>query len=293
MKQDSKYLSISPELEKQIKNDLLPSCLAVKSNPEQMLPFVLDEARYDKMIGELLVATGDLKNGLFLEVGAGYGAMLVYAQKKYHLNVIGVEPPKEKFEGRFEIAEQLILNNDLPLDIIHKGVGEALPFDDATFDVVFSFQVLEHVADPQKVLAESWRVLKPGGILYINAPNYNTFLEGHYHVPWIPGMSKRLAKVWLKLLNHDSKYIEHINFMSARKLESYLEKIVGENIESDFGLSDWEDRMRGFQPEKYNTAITKRVVFIVQKLNLGNILVYFGKKFNWQDTLRVTLRKSI
>ncbi len=48
--------------------------------------------------------------------------------------------------------------------------GERMPFRDAVFDCVFSFQVLEHVSDPHTLLAECRRVLKPGGTLLISAP---------------------------------------------------------------------------------------------------------------------------
>ncbi len=45
-----------------------------------------------------------------------------------------------------------------------------LPFDDASFDLVVAVAVLEHVADPQRVVAEIWRVLKPDGLVYANTP---------------------------------------------------------------------------------------------------------------------------
>ena len=45
-----------------------------------------------------------------------------------------------------------------------------LPFDDDLFDVVLCTQVLEHVPEPQRVLNELSRVLKPGGKLYLSAP---------------------------------------------------------------------------------------------------------------------------
>lgn len=44
------------------------------------------------------------------------------------------------------------------------------PFSSQTFDAVICTQVLEHVREPQKVLNEISRVLKPGGSLYLSAP---------------------------------------------------------------------------------------------------------------------------
>jgi SAM-dependent methyltransferase len=41
--------------------------------------------------------------------------------------------------------------------------GKVFPFADATFDVVFSSHVLEHIADPSQIHSEIRRVLKPGG----------------------------------------------------------------------------------------------------------------------------------
>jgi SAM-dependent methyltransferase len=50
---------------------------------------------------------------------------------------------------------------------------DALPFHDATADLVFSYSVLQHIERDKvrRVLAESWRILKPGGDLIIQLPN--------------------------------------------------------------------------------------------------------------------------
>jgi len=46
-----------------------------------------------------------------------------------------------------------------------------LPFEDEAFDVVVSFEAIEHVAEPEQVLAELARVLRPDGLLIVSTPN--------------------------------------------------------------------------------------------------------------------------
>lgn len=48
----------------------------------------------------------------------------------------------------------------------------AFPFEDATFDAAISLATIEHLLYPDHFLKETWRILKPGGYLYICAPNY-------------------------------------------------------------------------------------------------------------------------
>jgi SAM-dependent methyltransferase len=51
------------------------------------------------------------------------------------------------------------------------GDAQRLPFADESFDTVFCSQVLEHVQEPWKALAEMRRVLKPGGCLILTVPH--------------------------------------------------------------------------------------------------------------------------
>jgi SAM-dependent methyltransferase len=60
-----------------------------------------------------------------------------------------------------------------------KGDVCSLPFGDASFDVVASFETIEHVADPAQAIAEFKRVLGPGGLLVISTPNKREFLVGN------------------------------------------------------------------------------------------------------------------
>lgn len=62
---------------------------------------------------------------------------------------------------------------------IAQSVGEALPFSDKTFDVVYSHEVLEHVRDDRLCAAEMVRVTRPGGHIVIFVPNRLYFFETH------------------------------------------------------------------------------------------------------------------
>ena len=57
--------------------------------------------------------------------------------------------------------------------------GSIMPFEDASFDVVISTEVLEHVPDPDSYLLEVKRVLKPGGVFFFTVP----FLMSLHEVP--------------------------------------------------------------------------------------------------------------
>lgn len=59
------------------------------------------------------------------------------------------------------------------------GEAAALPFDDASFDTVVAFQVLEHCEEPREVLQEMHRVLRPGGRMILTTP----FLWGVHEAP--------------------------------------------------------------------------------------------------------------
>jgi len=54
---------------------------------------------------------------------------------------------------------------------ICRGDAEALPFRDAAADLALCLQLIEHTPFPEKVIAEISRVLRPGGYLFLSAPN--------------------------------------------------------------------------------------------------------------------------
>jgi SAM-dependent methyltransferase len=58
----------------------------------------------------------------------------------------------------------------------------ALPFGDASFDLVVSFETIEHVPDPERALGELQRVTTPDGLLIVSTPNKHRYLaENEFH----------------------------------------------------------------------------------------------------------------
>jgi SAM-dependent methyltransferase len=71
--------------------------------------------------------------------------------------------------------------------------GERIPFADATFNVVLSNQVFEHVPSLDKALAEIARVLAPDGIALSVFPDRSVWREGHCGVPFLHRFPKGSA----------------------------------------------------------------------------------------------------
>ena len=69
-----------------------------------------------------------------------------------------------------EHPDAIVLENP-HLDERKVGSGESIPFGNATFDLVFANNVLEHLPEPNHVFREVHRVLKPGGMFVIKTPN--------------------------------------------------------------------------------------------------------------------------
>ncbi|MHB8168803.1 MAG: class I SAM-dependent methyltransferase [Thermoleophilia bacterium] len=142
-----------------------------------------------------------------LEVGAGLGWILMELRRR-GLRAVGLEPSLEWFQ----IAQQRLECEGLGAENIIQGFAESLPFVNSSQDFIISMQVLEHVKDVSVVMQEMDRVLRPGGVAYITAPNYFSFSENHYHIRWFPGLSKRLGALYLRSVGRNPDfYLNHIN----------------------------------------------------------------------------------
>lgn len=112
-----------------------------------------------------LLAAHFPNRGKLLEVGSGFGYLLDYFRKD-GWDVLGVEPN----EGLNRHARKA-----LGLEVLPVILPDAR-FPEDTFDVALMMHVIEHVPDPVDTLREIHRVLKPGGMLVMETPRYDTLM---------------------------------------------------------------------------------------------------------------------
>lgn len=93
-----------------------------------------------------------------LEIGVGLGAdHQRFAEAGARL--VGIDLTERAVEHTRRRLQQFGLESDLRV-----ADAEALPFADASFDVVYSWGVLHHSPNTEKAIDEVWRVLRPGGV---------------------------------------------------------------------------------------------------------------------------------
>ena len=129
-----------------------------------------------------------------LDLGCGFGALAVYFATQGAV-VTGVDP----IESRLEVGRSVAAEHDLTAEFIH-GWMEHLDLRDETFDLAVQNNSLPYIvqrADRRAALAETHRVLRPGGSLVIRNANRWNPRDQFTGLPMIqllpPGQAKRVA----------------------------------------------------------------------------------------------------
>ena len=155
-----------------------------------------------------LLAAGLMLPGMkILEIGSGHGGLAV------EMALLGaVVTAVEPCDPWRSLSEERA--RSLGLSIKHISAdAQCLPFEDESFDACVSLQVLEHVRNPEHVIHEITRVLRPNGVFYISCENYLAFRENHYGVPWLPMLPKPVGSIYLQLLGRDACFLKnHVTY---------------------------------------------------------------------------------
>jgi 2-polyprenyl-3-methyl-5-hydroxy-6-metoxy-1,4-benzoquinol methylase len=111
-----------------------------------------------------------------LEVGCGVGDFVEWLQNNKNAEAVGLEL-------NVNAAEKA---QSLGRSVMAKSINEMAHIERGMFDVVCSFQVLEHVVNPNDFIHQSLQLIKQGGKLIVCVPNDNSFLKYQYNLFNLP-----------------------------------------------------------------------------------------------------------
>lgn len=169
-------------------------------------PSYVWRAGQERRLTMILEAAGERAVGRVLDDGCGIGIYLERLAERARA-AIGVEYDGERAADAGRRGQAAAC-----------AAGEALPFPSASFDLVLSHEVLEHVTDDRRAVTEAVRVLKPGGRMIVFVPNrgypfetHGVFWRGRYRFGNVP-LVNYLPRPWRNRL------APHVRAYSARDL---------------------------------------------------------------------------
>lgn len=187
---------------------------------------------------------GMFNNKNILDVGCGAAGKSLYYAKQGVRIVCGIDPIATYKKQADLLAEQMDLQDKFRFLV---GSAVSIPFENNYFDTIILNDSMEHINNPNEVLGECYRVLKRGGMIYINFPPYNHPFGAHLSdtigIPWVHLFfsEKVLIETYKDLVkslpdgkeridlridtdNNGNEYFSYINKMTIRRFEKIIEQ---------------------------------------------------------------------
>lgn len=197
-----------------------------------------------------------------LEIGCGKGSFIKHLKENYNVEVTGLELNKDK-------------NQDL--HILHETIEtHALNYSNS-YDVVCSFQVLEHICEVGNFILSSSVCLKDGGLMIDSVPYNDSFIQSDF-----PNDILNLPPYHMGCWNEVS-LIKSLQLFSFEKVDTFFEPLRNQHI--TWCLTVYEQRLKQFSKIGWKISrlfklkgILKRVLkFPLLKPKSHTILMVFKK----------------
>ncbi|MCX5704435.1 MAG: class I SAM-dependent methyltransferase [Candidatus Omnitrophica bacterium] len=189
-----------------------------------------------------------------LDIGCGTGHLILYA------GTDGIE----WFGVDLNPNDLICTSRKGPYRLLQNDIREGISFRSAQFDVAVVSHVLEHLDDPQKVVEEAKRVLKPGGVLIVGVPIYTEptcWIRKHI-VPRFDRLvgSKKRSHVFYFTIPSLKKMLKDFEIEDVRgfRLFSARKLLTLENYYTFYKLSTWWGRLFPYLTAEVNCTARKR-----------------------------------
>jgi ubiquinone/menaquinone biosynthesis C-methylase UbiE len=179
-------------------------------------PRFVEEYRYPRVKGRIIEWLQPQDGAIILDVGCGVGYLFFDIIKNYpaiKLNLVGLDPSHSNIYWLHYRK-----NETHQPDIIgFLGEAEALPFHDQAFDAVVTSEAIEHIYDKAEAIRQMYRVLKPGGRLFITTPTRSMviFWKSFF---WLPQQIRRIFKSRKKPTQGKAAYDEPLTKKQLKRL---------------------------------------------------------------------------
>ncbi len=250
---------------------------------------IRQEDYQEASVAALLAAVGGNFAGKWLlDLGSGMGGLAVALARE------GAEIVALDYNPAYcRITRLRARRYGLTLPLV-VGAGEHLPFPADSFDAVINLDVLEHVADPSRVVSEIARVLRPGGACLTSAPNRFAFRDAHYHLPGINWLPRRWAEAVIRRAGRSKEagsLLTDRQALSALNTYTWGRFAALAHRNGLRAVDEVEERLRRGEIRQL-TGLRRAALRLVRRLGLLAPL-YRAYRFGWQGTFQARLEKPM
>ncbi len=204
-----------------------------------------------------------------LDFGCGAAGKSLFYASRGAKQVVGIDIVESYEQEANNLAKTLGLSDKFTF-MLGSATESGLP--DNCFDTIIMNDFMEHISDPEKVLEEARRIIKPGGRIYINFPPYyhpfGAHLSDAVNMPWVHMFfsEKTLVQAYKDLVKDLPDGKDRINFRISKNQQgqeyfSYINKMTIKRFNNIL-------QKQGITPVYYSETPLKKVVLPLAKFSI-------------------------